>query len=77
MGNDYGQTPLMDAASEGDVAKVKLLLRHGADVNIVAEGDVTALSAARAAGNSGIASLLIQAGARTSTKGESIAGNRK
>lgn len=31
--NDYGKTPLHEAAEEGDIDTVELLLRYGADVN--------------------------------------------
>ncbi len=55
---------LFDAAGEGDVEKMRALLAEGADVN-AAQGDgMTALHRASQAGNTAMAELLIEAGAR-------------
>jgi uncharacterized protein len=62
--------PVADAARSGDVAKVRALLKAGADVN-AAQGDgTTALHWAAMSGNTELASILLYAGAnvRASTR---------
>jgi ankyrin repeat protein len=48
--NPTGQTPFLRAALAGDVAVMKLLLAHGADVNIPTLSGVTPLMAAAGVG---------------------------
>ena len=56
-------SPVADAAMGGDVAAVRTLLQHGADVN-AAEGDgMTALHWAAEHGDHELAKLLLEAGA--------------
>ena len=56
-------SPVADAAMRGDVDEVRVLLRAGADVN-AAQGDgMTALHWAAESGNTGLAEVLIYAGA--------------
>lgn len=54
---------LVTAASQGDLATVKLLLGHGVDVNARVEPGLTALHAARIRGQKAVAEALLKAGA--------------
>lgn len=54
-------TPLMSAASAGQMDAVRALMEAGADLRAKAGGDVTALKAARAAGERKIAALIKEA----------------
>src|SRR5688572_18985921 len=57
-------SPLADAAMRGDTARVRALLKQGADVN-AAQGDgMTALHWAAARGDAAQVSMLVYAGAR-------------
>lgn len=71
--NDF--TPLMNAALSGDLEKVTLLLRLGADVNFVNVDGSTALVCALRPDNTHakqIVNVLLQADADTSNVGEEI-----
>ncbi|MGY8815342.1 MAG: ankyrin repeat domain-containing protein [Gammaproteobacteria bacterium] len=58
-----GYTPLMFAAREGDMATVRLLLEHGAEINDVSAEDGPALVIASAQGFEKMAMALLEAGA--------------
>ncbi|KAG4422088.1 hypothetical protein IFR04_004829 [Cadophora malorum] len=58
-----GCTPLICAAEHGHVAAVKLLLEHGAAVNVVRVDGKTTLSCAVESGNIEIVQLLLNSGA--------------
>jgi ankyrin repeat protein len=58
-----GYTPLMFAAREGDMATVRLLLDHGAEINDVSVEDGPALIIATAEGYEKIAMVLLESGA--------------
>jgi uncharacterized protein len=59
-----GESPVADAVMRGDSAKVRVLLKQGADVN-AAQGDgMTALHWAAVRGDAGQARMLVYAGAR-------------
>jgi len=64
--NRYGETPLMHAGIYSDAAMVKLLLDHGADVNLVSPDGATALI--RAAGDFAKVELLLAQGAKIDAK---------
>lgn len=53
-----GETPLMRAAAKGNVRIVDLLLRNGADFNLMNDAGDTALEIALRAGHTGIADIL-------------------
>ena len=59
----YGRTALMNAAAEGNLDCVRLLIEAGSDLNVVDAEGSTALSLARSNGNLDVAALLEQAGA--------------
>ncbi|HEX9563726.1 MAG TPA: ankyrin repeat domain-containing protein [Gemmatimonadaceae bacterium] len=60
-------SPVADAAMRGDTARLRVLLREGADVN-AAQGDgMTALHWAASKGDSGLVQMLVYAGARLET----------
>ncbi|KAM6958810.1 ankyrin repeat and MYND domain-containing protein 2-like [Aplochiton taeniatus] len=64
--DEYGMTPLMHVAYKGKVSMCRLLLQHGADVNLNQhEYGYTALMFAGLSGNSDITSLILDAGAET------------
>ena len=70
MLDEYGQTALLIAASNGHTTAVKLLLRHGAAaVHTAAHGGVTAASAAAAHGFAEVLHALTEAGADLGTCG--------
>lgn len=60
---DRGNTALMDAAAEGHLEMVKLLLDHGAQVDAVSKSGQTALILAAGQGLSEICRILLAAGA--------------
>jgi len=60
---DYGQTALMEAAANGDLEKIALLLHHGADVNAKNQGGFSALRIAVAQRQQETVKLLIESGA--------------
>ena len=62
MGKD-GTTPLICAAEAGDLPIVKLLLKHGAEVNLPDSSGLTPLIAAAGYGHPRVASALINAAA--------------
>lgn len=64
-GGAGGLTPLMWAATVdwGDTRVLQALLAHGADVQALADGGLTALSCARAHANTAAETLLLEAGA--------------
>src|SRR5262245_22224959 len=62
----HGETPLMHAAMYSDLAMVKLLLDHGADVNVASPSGATALI--RAAGDFDKVELLLARGAKVNSK---------
>ncbi|KAH3846641.1 protein phosphatase 1 regulatory subunit 27-like [Dreissena polymorpha] len=61
--NDVGVTPLHQAVLDGNVAAVRLLISHGADINKQDEDRWTPLHAACANGHSDIVKLLLEHGA--------------
>ncbi len=66
-------TPMMiDAAKEGDVAKLEKLIRRGGDVNTKGEYDITPLHNASWHGHIDIAVLLIRKGADVKAKDEHV-----
>lgn len=64
---DWGWTPLMVAAMQGNVDIVQLLLERGADVNTETSGHQNALTFAMEFGHEEVARLLRQAGASVPT----------
>jgi|GEM_PF-942280 len=60
-----GRTALIEATEQGGVGIAKLLVQHGADLNAICRTG-TALEVAERMGNNEIATLLRQAGARSS-----------
>jgi ankyrin repeat protein len=62
---------LMDAAREGDIAKINRLLKLGAKINSVNLDGYTALHAAAASGRTQACNLLIQKGADVNARTES------
>lgn len=62
-------TPLLSACRENELAKVKLLLGHGANPNLTAPSTETPLLAACRAGNLAIVKLLVAHGARLDLEG--------
>lgn len=63
-----GQTPLMHACGQGDMATVKALLAGGANVNIPSKNDETALNIAIAGEHDEIVDLLLMKGATVHTE---------
>jgi len=63
---EFGWTELMDAAAEGNPARVRDLLAKGADVNAMGGSGLTALMAAA---NAAVAEALIAKGADVNAKG--------
>jgi len=63
---EFGWTELMDAATKGDLARVRDLLAKGADVNAMGRSGLTALMAAA---NAAVAEALIAKGADVNVKG--------
>jgi ankyrin repeat protein len=64
--NEFGETALMIASYRGDVDMVRLLVKAGADVNFVKQGESdeeTALMIASAQGHLGVVRTLVEAGA--------------
>ena len=59
-----GETLLMDAVREGDTQRISMLLKEDVDVNKRNAGGVTALMLAATKGQTDIAMLLLNAGAR-------------
>src|SRR5262245_778294 len=62
----HGETPLMHAGVYSDAAMIKLLLEHGADVNLASSSGASALL--RAAGDFDKVELLLAAGAKVDVK---------
>src|SRR5438034_6026703 len=54
---------LLEAARGGDAARVEALVRQGANVNAATAGGLTPLIVAAAGGRTGVARVLIEAGA--------------
>lgn len=65
---DLGQTALHCAAAEGDAKTVKLLVRHGADIDAQKDDYMTPLMMAIANGRQSAAKYLIRAGANLNKK---------
>ena len=65
--NDFGGTPLMDAASLGYEEMVRLLLASGADPNAQDPSNESALTWAARNGETRVAEILLDAGAATET----------
>lgn len=63
-----GQTPLMHACGQGDMATVKALLAGGAKVNIPSKNDEAALTIAIAGEHDEIVGLLLEQGATVRTE---------
>src|SRR5215471_12924453 len=59
----HGQTALMWAAAEGNVAAVEMLIEFGADLHAVSKGGFTPLMFAVREGQSGVVKALLKAGA--------------
>jgi len=66
------QTPLMSAAGKGNTAVLRLLLKHGAQVNAKDKFGITALFAAIAANLPDAARVLIESGADTRARLEVV-----
>lgn len=62
---DAGYTPLMIAASKGELTSAQALLQYGADVNAANTGGVTALMIAAAKNKADLTALLIKSKAKT------------
>ena len=58
-----GRTPFHTAAADGRTEKVRLMLKHGADVHRQTDYDVTALGYAASGGHPDVVKLLLDAGA--------------
>ena len=61
--NNFGETPLMDAAYLGYTRMVKILLEHGAGVNLRSPDGETALHKAAQAGSVPVMEVLLDHGA--------------
>jgi uncharacterized protein len=80
------EAPLADAVMRGDTAKVRVLIKQGADVNASQPDGMSALHWASQRGDLASAQVLVYAGARvdavtrngnyTGTVGETVAGAR-
>ena len=68
--DEYGDTPLINAANKGHLPVVKTLLAAGANVNITNASEHTALHAAADMGFDGIVGALLEAGAKTDARDE-------
>jgi len=69
-GNKGDLTPLMDAASQGHLEIVKLLISHGADVNAQSACGNSPLMYACSSGHEDIVKELLNAGARVEDNNE-------
>jgi hypothetical protein len=58
-----GYTPLLFAAQAGDVATARMLVEHGANVNVISETDGSPLIMAASQGHEDLAIYLLEAGA--------------
>lgn len=63
VSEDRNNTPVMDAAANGDLDAVKLFVNEGADLEVQSKNGQTALILAVGDGNIEISTLLLQAGA--------------
>jgi ankyrin repeat protein len=61
------ETPLMRAAGNGDVALAKMLIRHGAKVNLQDKIGRTALAVAAICGDDAMARMLLDSGAKVNS----------
>lgn len=68
--NDFGSTPLMRAAMEGEVGSLKILKKHGAYVNARDNVGFTALHFAASQNKVDNARFLLESGAGIDTRGE-------
>ncbi|XP_059468435.1 fibronectin type 3 and ankyrin repeat domains 1 protein-like isoform X3 [Neocloeon triangulifer] len=71
--NEWGWTPLMQAAKGGHLGLVATLVSHGADVNAVNKLGMDVLSLASASGHRRIVLLLMEHGAKSGTAAISAA----
>ena len=67
--DQHGQTALMNAARDGQVAVVRLLADRGADLNHHAKWGLTALMLAVIRGHAEVVRVLVDAGADTTLQG--------
>ena len=70
----HGQTALMNAARDGQVAVVRLLADRGADLNHRAKFGLTALMLAIIRGHTEVARVLVEAGADVTLRGSGAPG---
>ena len=63
-------TPLHLACTAGYRNSVEMLIKHGADVNVLADGKVSALHVAAANGNVKVARTLLEHGAKINARDE-------
>ena len=63
-------TALHLASTSGYYDSVEMLLKHGANVNVLADGKVSALHVAAASGNVKVAKILLKHGAKINARDE-------
>ena len=63
-------TALHLASTSGYYDSVEMLIKHGADVNVLADGNVSALHVAAASGNVRVAKMLLKHGAKINARDE-------
>ena len=69
-GDNYGYTPLQNAATAGDIDRIKLLIKSGADVNKSNEYGATPLINAVKKQSEEAVNILLNAGAKVNVKGD-------
>ena len=63
-------TALHLASTSGYYDSVEMLIKHGANVNVLADGNVSALHVAAASGNVKVAKMLLKHGAKVNARDE-------